>query len=72
MDWAHQQSALLASHFALVATGELTLKNMTRTPLEPRQPYAAPLPAFRNVMHNLFALTIGRDRGDPALPSSTS
>lgn len=31
MDWAHQQSAKLASRFALVATEELTVKNMTRS-----------------------------------------
>lgn len=31
MDWAHQQTAELASRFALVATEELTIKNMTRS-----------------------------------------
>ncbi len=31
MDWAHQQTAKLAGRFALVATEELTLKNMTRS-----------------------------------------
>lgn len=31
LDWAHQQTAALASRYALVATEELTLKNMTRS-----------------------------------------
>ena len=31
MDWAHQQTAALAGKYALVATEELTLKNMTRS-----------------------------------------
>lgn len=31
MNWAHQQSAQLADRFALVATEELALKNMTRS-----------------------------------------
>lgn len=31
MDWAHQQSAQLAKRFALVATEELSVKNMTRS-----------------------------------------
>ena len=31
LDWAHQQTAALAGQYALVATEELTLKNMTRS-----------------------------------------
>ena len=31
LDWAHQQTAALAGKYALVATEELTLKNMTRS-----------------------------------------
>ena len=31
LDWAHQQAAQLASRYALVATEELTLKNMPRS-----------------------------------------
>lgn len=31
LDWAHQKTAVLAGKYALVATEELTLKNMTRS-----------------------------------------